>query len=184
MCEAGRSLDGMCGARGSCCASVLPADIASPNANQPGFSHTQGCMYIPPKPSALFGEHRYLDAQSRAAKVAEIWAQLQWLQNKAEESGGPFLVGNSMSHADLTWFPTACYMEYLLPRVFDWPEVFHEDENFPFLSQWFQHLDGVQAFHEVRDTIRAHWIRFEAAGHLDAIRDDVKAHPNLKWTYP
>ena len=75
-----------------------------------------------------------MDNYSRAAKLAEIWKQLTWLE---EQCRGKYLAGDHLSHADLTWFPTAVFMEFMLPRVFDWPTIFHERKHFPKLTAWF-----------------------------------------------
>ena len=80
-----------------------------------------------------------MDDFSRGSKLAEIWKQLTWLEDQISEDG-PFMAGDEISHADLTWFPTAIFMEFMLPRVFDWPKIFHEKENFPKLTKWFENL--------------------------------------------
>lgn len=55
--------------------------IASPNCNQPGFSHCQGAMYLPPYETEFCSADRAISRQSRAFKIKEIWEQLQWLDN-------------------------------------------------------------------------------------------------------
>lgn len=80
-----------------------------------------------------------MDDFSRGSKLAEIWKQLSWLEDQISEDG-PFMAGEDISHADLTWFPTAIFMEFMLPRVFDWPKIFHETEHFPKLTKWFENL--------------------------------------------
>ena len=71
--------------------------------------------------------------ETRAKKLAEIWKQLNWLE---EQCKGPYLAGDRITHADLTWFPTTIFMEFMLPRVYDWPEIFHETDSFPKLTKW------------------------------------------------
>merc|ERR1719161_480471 len=60
--------------------------ISSPNCTQPNFAHTQGCMYLGPKEkidektgTVLVPAARTMDRMTRAAKLAEIWKQLKWL---------------------------------------------------------------------------------------------------------
>lgn len=170
--------------------------IASPNASQPGFSHTQGCMYLPPHPTADYAAERTMDRPARAAKLAEIWKQLGWLESTTTEYGGAYLGGAEITHADLTWFPTAVFMEYMLPRVFGWCPVFRESTHFPALARWFAHLEDYtisagavqqRPFADVRATIWAHWERVEASGHFDAIRreiDEDNGGSGYKWAYP
>merc|ERR1712113_36496 len=57
--------------------------IASPNCTQPGFSHTQGCMYLAPYETKWCSAERTMDKATRAAKLAEMWKQLHWLEKKA-----------------------------------------------------------------------------------------------------
>ena len=98
--------------------------IASPNSTQPGFSHTQGAMYLAPYETPFCPPQRAMpDRATRAAKLAEIWKQLLWLEAQCR---GPYLAGAAVSLADFTWFPTAVFMRFMLPLVFEWPAVFDE----------------------------------------------------------
>jgi glutathione S-transferase len=54
--------------------------IASPNNTQPNFAHTQGAMYLAPHETEHCSKERVMDDHSRAAKLAEIWKQLTWLE--------------------------------------------------------------------------------------------------------
>ena len=47
--------------------------IASPNCTQPGFSHSQGAMYLSPWVTPWSSAERVMDAPTRAAKIAELW---------------------------------------------------------------------------------------------------------------
>jgi glutathione S-transferase len=88
--------------------------IASPNCTAPGFSHSQGAMYL------SFGWHgpaRGMPLKIRAAKIHELWRQLNWLEDHVEQ-GSRYLVGNQLTLADFTWFPTCVFMEYMLPNFF------------------------------------------------------------------
>ena len=58
--------------------------IASPNCTQPHFSHTQGCMYLAPYETKHCGKARAMDRPTRAAKLAEIWKQLTWLEGQVK----------------------------------------------------------------------------------------------------
>ena len=96
--------------------------IASPNCTAPGFSHSQGAMYLS---YGWHGAARGMDLPTRAAKMAEIWKQLNWLEAKKQSSSpSPFLVSDQLTLADMTWFPTCVFMEFLLPRFFGWPHLF------------------------------------------------------------
>ena len=58
--------------------------IASPNCTQPLFSHTQGGMYLPPRETEVFSASRVVDRPTRAAKLAEIWKHMSWLEETCE----------------------------------------------------------------------------------------------------
>lgn len=155
--------------------------IASPNCNQPNFSHTQGCMYLDPTPTAFTPARRTMDAKTRAAKLQELHNQLCWLEGQARL---PYLAGDQLTHADLTWFPTIVFMEFMLPRSFDWSEnMFHETEHFPKLSTWFQHCLKDHQFQLVREEILEDHRDAYQRGRLSGVSEDVKAHPEYKWKY-
>lgn len=46
--------------------------VASPNSTQPGYSHSQGAMYLSPYPTKFCSLERCLTAKDRAAKIAEL----------------------------------------------------------------------------------------------------------------
>ena len=91
-----------------------------------------------------------MDLPTRAAKLAEIWKQLSWLEAQVAAAGpGPYLLGDDqMTLADLTWFPTFVFMEYMLPKVFGWPEIFDPAAAtaFPRLAGWYVHCRTMDAF--------------------------------------
>ena len=130
--------------------------ISSPNCSQPNFAHTQGAMYLAPKVTPFCAPERVMDDFSRASKLAEIWKQLTWLEENICEEG-PYMAGTEITHADLTWFPSAIFMEFMLPRVFDWPTVFHETQHFPKLTKWFENLQRDEVFAKVHDEIFSFW---------------------------
>merc|ERR1712137_1166682 len=109
--------------------------VASPNCTQPNFAHSQGCMYLAPYPTPHCAPERCMDAQTRAAKCAELFKQLTWLE---ENIKGPWIAGERITIADCTWFPTTIFMEFMLPRVFDWSPIFYETEVFPKITAWFK----------------------------------------------
>ena len=140
-----------------------------------------------------FGFHgaaRGMDLKTRAAKVAEIWKQLNWLEGYAEP-GDSYLCGAELTLADFTWFPTAVFMEYMLPRVFGWPQIFAPpvDENphiFPKMAAWFGKCKAVPAFAEVHREIWAFWEGKEAEGQFQHISEEL-ASPEaegLKFKFP
>lgn len=154
--------------------------ISSPNCTQPGFSHTQGSMYLPPRPTELYSIDRCMDRKTRSAKLAEIWKQLSWLE---AEIRTPYMAGDRLTHADLTWFPTTIFMEFLLPRNFKWPQVFHETEHFPKLTAWFAKCMESDIFTTVRTEIWSFWEAKEKTGEFEAIRGETE-DATFKWVYP
>jgi len=164
--------------------------IASANTTAPGFSHSQGAMYLS---TGWHGPARGMDLQTRAAKLGEIWRQLNWLEAEVTKlsSGGPHLLGEQLTLADLTWFPTCVFMEFILPRFFGWPHLFDPDTiqpaptPFPRLAAWYTAVQCTPAFASVRSDILGYWEQMEAAGQFDSILDEMAAatDPSLKFTY-
>ena len=95
-----------------------------------------------------------MDPKTRAAKIAEIWKQLTWLEDQVQ---GPYLAGDEITHADITWYPTTIFMEFMLPKAFGWPQIFHENEHFPKLTKWHQLLTAQPEFKKVHDEIWNFW---------------------------
>jgi glutathione S-transferase len=150
--------------------------IASPNCNAPGFSHSQGSMYLS---YAWHGQARGMDLKTREAKVAEIWKQLNWLEKQAEQqqqkSDGPYLMGEQLTLADMTWFPTGAFMEHMLPRVFGWAEPFVVGGGTPFptLARWYTALREIPAFASARAEILEYWQELDAKGQFEPIVQEI-----------
>merc|ERR1712060_119103 len=123
---------------------------------------------------------RIMDRPTRAANLAEIWKQLSWLEGMIKL---PYMAGDTLTHADMTWFPTTILMEYMLPRNFGWPEMFHETDHFPRLAKWLASAMKQEAFKAVREDLLRFWEAKDKDGHFDAIRDEV-ADRTFKWKYP
>lgn len=154
--------------------------IASPNCTGPGFSHSQGAMYLS---TEWHGKARGMDLPTRAAKLAEIWKQLGWLNRSLV---GPYLCGPQLTLADLTWYPTTIFMEFMLPKVFGWPDVFRQkDGPFPNLAKWWTKVTEEAAFSKVRKEIYEYWEEMESKGQFKPIMAEVAADKgNLKFKYP
>ena len=70
--------------------------IASPNCTQPGFSHSQGAMYLAPYETKHCPAVRCMDRPTRAAKIAELHKQLRWFDGCIAMHGAPAgLVGGA-----------------------------------------------------------------------------------------
>ncbi|KAL1520033.1 hypothetical protein AB1Y20_023511 [Prymnesium parvum] len=155
--------------------------IASPNCTAPGFSHSQGAMYLSTR---WHGRARGMDPATRAAKLAEIWQQLCWLESHA---GSPFLVGGAshLTFADLTWFPTAVFMEFMLPSVFGWPAIFDPGAATPFpkLAAWYQGLKRTAPFDQVHADIWNYWVEMSEKGQFEPIREEIASNPFLKYQF-
>ena len=52
------------------------------------------------------------------------------------------------------WFPTIIFMEFMLPRVFDWPDLFNEPhDEFSALRAWFTAMKARPEFASVHADI-------------------------------
>ena len=86
--------------------------------------------------------------------TAQCRKQLNWLEAQvaaaSSSAGQPttYLVDEQLTLADLTWFPTCVFMEFMLPRVFGWPQLFEPGEETPFpgLARWYTHCRTMAAF--------------------------------------
>jgi hypothetical protein len=122
----------------------------------------------------------------------------------SNQSEQPFLLGSTLSLADCTWFPTCVFMDYMLPRVFGWPDVFNPEAGsgpgghpappgaaagptpFPTLARWYSALAADRAaFRATRADIWAYWERLEREGQFEPIRAELAANrdPALKFAY-
>lgn len=156
--------------------------VASPNCTLPGFSHSQGAMYLTPVPTEACPLRRVMpDRAVRAAKIAELWNQLAYLNDHIR---GPCIMGNQMTLADFTWFPTTIYMEFMLPRVFGWRNVFRDAHILPNLNKWWTNLvENHEEFAAVRQEIWDFWEQAYENGNFDTIQEVVE-DKNHQWTYP
>jgi len=147
--------------------------IASPNCTQPGFAHTQGCMYLGPKESEFCPSFRVMKRDRRAKKLAEMFKQLTWLEANISEEG-PWMMGEQLTLADMTWWPTSIFMEYMLPRVYGWPDIFNVPEaGFPRLCKWAAQCKTMDIFTKVRQDIWDFWVVKDNAGQFKPIIAEV-----------
>jgi len=56
------------------------------------------------------GPRRGVAVADREAKIAELFKQLTWLE---EHVAGPYLLGDDLTLADLTWWPTCIFMQFM-----------------------------------------------------------------------
>jgi len=154
--------------------------VASPNNTSPGFSHNQGAMYLS---TGWHGLARGMDLPARSAKLSELWQQMCWLEAHLAKGGGPHLCGEALTLADLTWFPTCVFMEYMLPRNFGWPHLFNASTTVPAqtptpaLARWYTALRTQNAaFGQVHSDIWDYWVEMEDKGQFGPIREEVAAH--------
>jgi len=155
--------------------------ISSPNCTQPHFSHTQGCMYLDPVATKYTPARRTMpDPSIRAAKLNEIYDRLCWLEATAKL---PYLAGERITHADISWFPTCIFMEVLLPYVFGWVPIFYETTNFPRLKEWFGLCLTNEHFASVRLDIYDTLMKQKEDGRFEGVREVVRNHPQLKWVH-
>lgn len=157
--------------------------VASPNCTMPGFSHSQGAMYLAPRPTVFCPPERCMDRETRAKKVEELWKQLCLLNSIIV---GPYLTGDQVTLADFTWYPTIIFMEFMLPRVFGWKDIFYEDVHLPKFSKWFKFLSSISNFAKVRQDIWTFWEKQYDAGQFVTIKEEIhlKDSDTYQWSFP
>jgi len=147
--------------------------IASPNSSDPSVTATQGCMYKGVD---------VIDGRARAAKVAELWKQLHELERLV---CGPFAAGQTLTEADLTLWPTlACFVSFMMPKVFGWKDPMADATHFPKLTAWHAKVGALPAAARVKEEVMGALQGWEDSGRFEPIREQVAAHPDLKWSWP
>jgi glutathione S-transferase len=159
--------------------------VASANCTQPNFSSTQGALYLDPTPTEFTPARRTMNAKTRAANVAELYKQLCWLDKTS--TCAPYLVGDRITHADLTWYPTMVMIQFLVPRSIGWPTDFLA-RQFPKLDQWYSHCTNLSnqyhaQFAKIRDAILEENLKEYNKGWLKGVKEDVESHPEYIWNY-
>lgn len=153
--------------------------IASSKNVGPGFTSTIAALYVS---IGFHGKETGMDLATRAAKLAGLW---RTLKNAEAQIAGPFLVGPKMTLADLTWFPTCAFMEFVLPRVFKWPDLFGKKSPLPKLAAWWAKIGKDAPFTTVRQQIHEYWGEMEGKGLFKHIVEEVAADTaKLKFQYP
>ena len=182
--------------------------ISSPNSTMPGFTHTQGCLYLPSTPNEWYAASRCItDVEVRAKKVQELWEQLSRLNDMIIENDDEddekvqYLLGKQLSLADFTWYATTIYIEYLTPRVIGWDqnvvdtlfftgneltEDILSQSPLPKLTKWWNYVTTTQKpFARVRKDILEGWKLQYENGILDDIRKVVEENSTkYQWKYP
>ena len=116
-----------------------------------------------------------------------------------------------MSHADMTWYPTLVFMEYLLPRNMSWPESLLDDSKgasptepvsgdsaystyyaapangyLNNLRTWYcrLHREFPEQYAKTRKEIWDFWAKKDTEGQFDDIRNEEITDASFKWVYP
>ena len=74
-------------------------------------------------------------------------------------------------------------MEILLPYVFEWAPIFHENDHFPRLTRWFETCTSNEHFASIRNDISGVLQNQLADGRFDNVRKVAHGNPDLKWKY-
>jgi hypothetical protein len=142
-------------------------------------------MYLAPYPTKFCPPRRCMDNETRAKKIQELYEQLCNLEALIRRQQGPFLVGKDLTLADLTWYPTTIFFEFMLPRVFGWKDVCRDSSHWPKFSAWWQHLTADPVFAGVRDEILEYWYDTNAKGQFDSIQEVVQSTAaDYQWYFP
>ena len=147
--------------------------IASPNSSDPSVTATQGAMYK--------GVDA-IDAASRAAKFAELDKQLDVLESLLSKEG-PYAAGASLTEADFSLYPTVCvFMWHMLCAIYTWPNPLWPGRR-PKLFEWQEKVSALPAAQRVRKEVMAGIEAWVTAKRFDPIKEQIAAHPELKWVF-
>ena len=147
--------------------------IASPNSSDPSVTATQGAMYK--------GVDA-IDAASRAAKFAELDKQLDVLESLLSKEG-PYAAGASLTEADFSLYPTVCvFIWHMLPAMYGWPNPLWPGRR-PKLFEWQEKVSALPAAQRVRKEVMAGIEAWVTAKRFDPIKEQIAAHPELKWVF-
>eukprot|EP00667_Euglena_gracilis_P019457 EG_transcript_20863 len=89
-------------------------------------------LYLAPVQGAMY---RAMGAEERRAGLQQIHQQLRVIEGRARAA--PYLAGSEPTAADAALFPTAVFLNFILPRHFGWASAF---DGCPKLAQWFDFL--------------------------------------------
>jgi len=124
--------------------------------------------------------YKAMDAGARAAGLAALAAELDVLEGLV--SGGPHAVGESLTPADASLYPTLVFCAEILPKHFGW-EGFWEKR--PRLAAHYKHMSavdpsGAKVVGEMLGGL-ASWEAAEGGGRWAAlgIADQVKSDPGV-----
>lgn len=135
-------------------------------AHDINISPIQGAMYRP------------MGIEDRAEKIERIKEFLDMLELEVD---GPFMVGDSISGADATLFPTITFMNFILPAFFGWKSIF---TGRPKLEAWWgamrSNAAAAKVIDEIEDCLRD-WEkngRWQDKGIIEQVKD-----ASYTWSY-
>ena len=115
----------------------------------------QGCLYKPAPPFGVFG--------SRKDAIAEFVKQLGVIEDLVEDAG-PYLLGNEVSLADATLFPSLVFAHHMLPKFAVSPPLP------PKLAQYYQQVAEQDAvFGRVQQEIQSGLAAWEDRNRWDPL---------------
>ena len=122
------------------------------------------------------------DAASRAAKFAELDKQLDVLESLLSKEG-PYAAGASLTEADFSLYPTVCvFMWHMLCAIYTWPNPLWPGRR-PKLFEWQEKVSALPAAQRVRKEVMAGIEAWVTAKRFDPIKEQIAAHPELKWVF-
>ncbi|GMH55039.1 hypothetical protein TrLO_g10024 [Triparma laevis f. longispina] len=132
------------------------------------ISPIQGCMY-----RALgsgfgrFGDNRQAAYDDLIKQLSCISDTIKMFYSKHKDlEAGRFLVGDEISLADATLFPTLCFTEYMLPKFFDHDEYNH------FLQKYFDLMRVTETGFIIKEEIYEALDAWHLSGRWDTIVEE------------
>ena len=145
------------------------------------ISNIQGCMYKAPGTSfSIHGTNRKAALNELKQRLTEIEGLVTNFETKypnlCNNSKSGYLCGgndNEISLADVTLFPTAVFLMFMLPTFFQWK---NEDVLGPRLTKWYNFMLTVPYIKKVYDEMIPPLVKWKDSGRFDPIIEEMKKY--------
>lgn len=132
-------------------------------------------VYLSPVQGAMY---KAMDIEDRAEKISQIKYLLDVFESNVDQ---PFMLGDTISGADATLFPTFTFMNFMLPKFFGWESIF---VGRPKLQAWWAAISSNAEAAKVIEEIESCLDRWEKGDRWNklGITEQIK-DTSYTWSY-